>query len=113
MKKIAGSLPFEPYEHGKMSEKYGRMTLKQLLAELDKAMTLHEDDPDKDRWDWKKIEPLRREIALRLGVGLTEDLNSVVKLALNEIIDAININFDKFVNHRHDKDKSYSEKPVW
>ena len=113
MKKIAGSLPFETYEHGKMSEVYDRMTLKQLLVELDKAMTLDKTDPDKDRWDWSKIHPLRREIGLKLGYSLAEDIDKVIKEVLNEVIGELNDNFTKFKEHRHDKDTSYSEKPVW
>ena len=108
LEKPAKSLPWEAFEHRKLDAELSKKTTPELIEILDKAF-----QPESEKFDWDTYTQVAPILAYRLGLVYLEDLNEVMRNELIKIINKQNELIKAFLNHRHDKDKAYSEKPVW
>lgn len=97
------------YEHAKLSEEYSNKTSLELLEIIDKAYMAK----DGETVNWKPVNKAEDVLLSRLSGNLVSALNTDVREELIRIIARQNELIEAFRNHRHDKDKSYTGKPVW
>lgn len=97
------------YEHEGLSEEYSNKTSLELLKIIDKAYMVKEGETV----NWKPVNKAENVLIHRLSGNLVSALNSDLREELLRIIAIQNELIGAFYNHRHDKDKSYTEKPVW
>ena len=109
MDRLKSSLPFGIYEHRRSNEDYTKKTVKELLVMLDKVYKPSpSEDVDHDKW----VE-ITAVLAERFDLVRVRDASKTMLYELNELIDKQNELIKAFISHRHDKEKSYSGKPVW
>lgn len=107
--RFTSPLPFDVYEHKKANSEYTSKTLAELFELLEEVYTPSpNEEVDHDRW----VE-ITAVISERFRFARSQDIDKVIRTILNEMIEKQNELIKAFVMHRHDKKKSYSEKPVW
>jgi len=89
-------------------ERLYRLTVSELTDELDKCW-----NRETDYCDWERAIIIRRVICNRLGIPLLSDMNEDLRQLLQEIVDVGRDLQNRFENHRHKKEPSYSAKPNW
>jgi len=97
------------YEHAKLSDEYSPKTSLELLEIIDKAYMAKEGETV----NWKPVNKAEDALLSRLSGNLVSALNTDLREELIRIIARQNELIEAFRNHRHDKDKNYTEKPVW
>ncbi len=112
MKKITATLPLDSFEQHKLDDKLSQQTTAELLRLLTGCIK-YDDNPDDNEYDWDSIHKIQQILAQRLDYVLVDDLNTVLKETLNLVIVELNELKQHFEKHRHNKDKNYSETPIW
>lgn len=97
------------YDHETLYEEYENKTSLELLEIIDKAQLAKEGE----KVDWKPVNRAENVLISRLSGNLVAALNIDLREELIRIITSQNELIEIFLNHRHDKDKNYTEKPVW
>ena len=97
------------YEHEELSEEYSNKPSLELLEIIDKAHMTKEGE----KVNWKPVNKAENVLIHRLSGNLVSALNDDLREELIRIITAQNELIEAFRNHRHDKDKNYTGKPVW
>ncbi|HUW44728.1 MAG TPA: hypothetical protein VMW50_02940 [Dehalococcoidia bacterium] len=97
------------YDHESLDEEYENKTSIELLEIIDKAQLAKEGE----KVDWKPVNKAENVLIYRLSGNLVTALNTDLREELIRIIARQNELIEAFRNHRHDKDKSYTEKPIW
>ena len=95
------------------NDEFKNLSTLEILQEIDKAIDIKEEDPDKRKHDGKRFHRLIRVLACRLEFTLAEDVTAELRKSVLKLGDAIEELNRRFSNHRHDKTKEYSEKPVY
>ena len=103
------------YDHHDLDKEYEMKTSVELLEIIDSGYKSLESDEEEEkrRIDWKPINKAENVLAYRLTGNLIKGINEDLQQELIRIIARQNELIECFLNHRHDKDKSYTEKPVW
>ena len=102
-----------PWEHSKIDQELDTLTMLGLFEKLDEAIDITETDPDERKYDGELARKIYVVLASRLEYALSHDINKELRKGLIKHEEAIEELNKRFSNHRHDKDTSYSEKPVW
>ena len=104
--------PWESKDYN-YNDEYKVLSTLEILKEIDKASDIREEDPDKRKHDGKRFQRLIRVLACRLEFTLAEDVTAELRKSIFKLGDAIEELNRRFSNHRHEKNKEYSEKPVY
>jgi len=95
-------------EKFQLYQELSRMTLNEVFREYEKAT-----GPEGIVRNWDRLEVIRGYIADSLDLTPAEVLKEVLFEEFSEVFKRLDDLEDKFLKHRHDTSKLYSEKPAW
>jgi hypothetical protein len=97
-------------EHYSLDDDFSKLSTMELFEKLDEEFLR---DPEDETFDWdnyKKIFPI---ILSRIHASSRDSINTDLREQIIILTNKINELIGAFVNHRHNKEPTYSEKPVW
>lgn len=84
-----------------------------LLKRLDKAIDVKEPDLGNRSYTYKEAHAIIDVLSFRLAYTQPNHINEETRKQIVRISEGIEQLNQRFENHRHPKEKTYSDKPVW
>jgi len=109
----SSTITMHPYEHRELKEKLDHVSTTVLLDQLDEELQVMKPYDDQQGINYNTVKDIEVILAERLGFPIEAFYNEDLTESLNRLVDKVNELIEVFKNHRHDKDKNYTEKPVW
>jgi hypothetical protein len=83
------------------------------LKRLDKAIDYKEPDAENQKYDYSLSQKIIGELSFRLEFVRPEHANKEIRKQIVRLTEGIEELNRRFENHRHPKDRTYSDKPVY
>ena len=102
-----------PWEHTKAVKDLRIVSTIDLLKRLDKAIEVKEPDQDNRKYDYKEAHAIIDVLSFRLEYTQPNHINEETRKQISRLSEGIEELNKRFENHRHPKEKTYTDKPVW